>query len=103
MDPREGIRHDGIRLARRVSNWTAALLLAVTGVSAAALARQASPPLVSGSPNASSGAAAVSGPSVKHSVATTTASGVTVTTTTQTVNGKTVITRVSSAPHYRDD
>ena len=78
MDPSSrGVpRRDGIRHARRVSNWTAA---GTTGTSAAA------------------------GPQVTHSVATTTASGVTVTTTTRTVNGKIVVTRVKRAPAGRDD
>ena len=41
------------------------------------------------------------GPTVTHSVATTTASGVTTTTATRTVNGKTVVTQVRNAPRPR--
>lgn len=105
-------RRDGIRHARRVSNWTAAFLLALTGGAAAALARGASHTAVTYSPAATGGTAAagsatsgtsVGGPRVSHSVATTTASGVTVTTTTQTSNGKTIVTRVRSGHPRGDD
>ena len=41
-------------------------------------------------------------PHVAHTVATTSASGVTTTTTTQVVNGKTVVTKSTSAPAYHD-
>jgi hypothetical protein len=116
MDPSSrGIpRRDGIRHARRMSNWTAAALIAGTGTAAVALAHQAHQATAAGV--APSGAAPVgstvgtagtgtsaAGPSVTHSVATTTASGVTVTTTTRTVNGKTVVSRVRHAPAGRDD
>jgi hypothetical protein len=109
--PRDGIRH-----ARRMSNWTAAALVVGTGAAAVALAHQAFPaaaPAVGTA--ASAGAAGTSagraganaqwanGPQVTHSVATTTASGVTVTTTTRTVNGKTVVTQVRHVPAHRDD
>lgn len=101
-------RHEGIRHARRISNWTAAFLLALTGGAAAALARQASHPAVTysaatGGTTATGPAAAAGAPRVSHSVATTTPSGVTVTTTTQTVNGKTVVTRVRSGHPRGDD
>jgi hypothetical protein len=43
------------------------------------------------------------GPQVAHTVATTSASGVTTTTTTSVVNGKTVVTKSSSAPAYHDN
>jgi hypothetical protein len=115
-DPRPGARRDSIRRARRMSNWTAAALLAGTGAAAVALAHQTFPaaaPTV-GTAGQASGAATSAGstgasphatgaPRVRHSVATTTASGVTVTTTTRTVNGKTVVTQVQSAPAHRDD
>lgn len=104
-------RRDGIRHARRVSNWTAAFLLALTGGAAAALARGASHTAVTYSPATGGAVAAgsatsgtsVGGPRVSHSVATTTASGVTVTTTTQTINGKTIVTRVRSGHPRGDD
>ena len=99
-------RRDGIRHARRVSNWTAAALIAGTGAAAVALAHQAVPAAsmaVSGSgaaaPAAGAATPGTTAPQVSHSVATTSASGVT--TTTRTVNGKTVITR--TAPARGDD
>jgi hypothetical protein len=112
-------RREGIRHARRVSNWTAAVLIAGTGAAAVAFAHQAFPgggtaaagANVSGTGRAGSGttgtgtgaAATTGGPQVAHSVATTTASGVTVTTTTQTVNGKAVVTQARSAPAGGDN
>lgn len=101
---------DGIRHARRVSNWTAAALITGTGAAAVALAHQALPAAapvigtaVSGAGTAAPGTGATargtSAPQVNRSVATTSASGVT--TTTRTVNGKTVVTR--SAPARGDD
>ena len=116
MDPssRGAPRRESIRQARRMSNWTAAALIAGTGTAAVALAHQAHQGTAAGV--AATGAAPVgstvgtagtgtsaAGPSVTHSVATTTASGVTVTTTTRTVNGKTVVSRVRHAPAGRDD
>jgi hypothetical protein len=101
-------RRDGIRHARRVSNWTAAALIAGTGAAAVALAHQAVPAAAPATGTAVPGAAApaagaaspgTAGPQVSHSVATTSASGVT--TTTRTVNGKTVVTR--TAPAGGDD
>ena len=116
MDPSSrGVpRRDGIRHVRRVSNWTAAALIAGTGTAAVALAQQAhqataagvaatGAALVGGTAAGTTGTSAAAGPQVTHSVATTTASGVTVTTTTRTVNGKTVVTRVKRAPAGRDD
>jgi hypothetical protein len=114
MDPSSrGVPHrDGIRHARRMSNWTAAALIVGTGTAAVALAHQARPAPVAATPPAAAGlstaagttgTSAAAGPRVTHSVATTTASGVTVTTTTRTVNGKTVVTRVRHVPASRDD
>jgi hypothetical protein len=117
MDPSSrGVpRRDGIRHARRMSNWTAAALIAGTGTAAVALAHQdhlataagaaAAGAVPAGGTAGTTGASTpvAVGPQVTHSVATTTASGVTVTTTTRTVNGKTVVTRVRHAPAGRDD
>ena len=110
MDPSSrGVpRRESIRQARRLSNWTAAALIAGTGTAAVALAHQAHQPTPSSvaAPSTATGTTGISaatGPRVTHSVATTTASGVTVTTTTRTVNGQTVITRVRNVPAGRDD
>ena len=103
-------RRDGIRHARRVSNWTAAALIVGTGAAAVVLAHQAVPaaaPVAGTSASGGQVAAPAAGatspgtaaPHVNHSVATTSASGVT--TTTRTVNGKTVVTR--TAPARGDD
>jgi hypothetical protein len=109
-------RHDSIRKARRMSNWTAAALVVGTGAAAVALAHQSFPaaaPAVgtagqAGGAGTAAGLAGAnpqgaSGPQVAHSVATTTASGVTVTTTTRIVNGKTVVTQVRHVPAHADD
>ena len=107
-------RRDGIRRARRVSNWTAAALIAGTGAAAVALAHQAlpaSPPAATPASGAGSTAGTGStggthgtGPQVTHSVATTSGSGVTtVTTTTRTAGGKTIVTRVRHVPQYTDN
>ena len=114
--PRGRARHDSIRKARRMSNWTAAALVVGTGAAAVALAHQSFPAAASavgaagqaGGAGTSAGPAGAntqgaSGPQVTHSVATTTASGVTVTTTTRTVNGKTVVTQVRHVPAHADD
>ena len=104
-------RRDGIRHARRVSNWTAAALIVGTGAAAVVLAHQAVPAAAPTTGTSASGgqvAAPAAGaarpgtaaPHVNHSVATTSASGVT-TTTTRTINGKTVVTR--AAPARGDD
>ena len=103
-------RRDGIRHARRMSNWTLAALIAGTGAATVALAHQAFPSAATtaSTPATAAGATSAtahgaSGPQVSHAVATTSASGVTVTTTTHTVNGKTVVTHVRHAPAYHDN
>ncbi len=103
-------RGDGVRHVRRLSNWTAAVLLVGTGAAAAALAHQAIPatgPAAQAGTTATSPSGAsqagTSGPQVSHSVATTTASGVTVTTTTRTVNGRAVVTQVRNGPVNGDN
>ena len=107
-------RRDGIRHARRMSNWTLAALLAGTGAATVALAHHAYPATVTtaGASTTATGAAGAgaattangaSGPQVSHSVATTSGSGVTVTTTTHTVNGKTVVSHVRHVPAYHDN
>jgi len=109
-------RRDSFRKARRMSNWTAAALMVGTGAAAVALAHQSFPAAApaAGAAGQTGGTATpagrtganpqgTSGPSVTHSVATTTASGVTVTTTTRTVNGKTVVTQVRHAPASADN
>ena len=112
MDPSSrGVpRRESIGRARRMSNWTAAALIAGTGTAAVALAHQAHQvpaagvaPAGAASAAGTTGSSAAVGPRVTHSVATTTASGVTVTTTTRTVNGQTVVTRVRHAPASMDD
>jgi hypothetical protein len=103
-------RRDGIRHARRMSNWTLAALIAGTGATTVALAHHAFP-VTAGTTTtaAATGTTAgtavhgASGPQVTHSVATTSGSGVTVTTTTHTVNGKTIVTHVRHAPAYHDN
>ncbi len=113
---RAGIQRDTIGRARRVSNWTAAALIAGTGAAALALAHQAFPATAPASGTVASGAVAsgagtgsaastrgASGPTVTHSVATTSASGVTTITTTRTVNGKTTVTQVRNAPAHGDN
>ena len=104
-------RRDGLRHARRMSNWTLAALIAGTGAATVALAHQAFPAATAagttaaGTTGAGTTATAhgASGPQVGHSVATTSASGVTVTTTTHTVNGKTVVSHVRHVPAYHDN
>lgn len=107
-------RRDGIRHARRMSNWTLAALLAGTGAATVALAHQAFPTATTagttaatttgtGTAGTAGTAHGASGPQVSHSVATTSGSGVTVTTTTHTVNGKTVVTHVRHVPAYHDN
>ena len=102
-------RRDGLRHARRMSNWTLAALIAGTGAATVALAHHAFPSATtaagSSATAATSGQAAVtgtSGPQVSHAVAMTSGSGATVTTTTKTVNGRTVIVRTVH-PAYHDD
>ena len=102
-------RRDGVRHARRMSNWTLAALIAGTGAATVALAHHAFPQVAAtagASTAATGGHAAVngtSGPQVSHPVATTSGSGATVTTSTQTVNGKTVIVRTVHPAAYHDD
>jgi len=104
-------RRDGIRHARRMSNWTLAALIAGTGAATVALAHQAFPTATTAGTTAATTtgtgtagtAHGASGPQVNHSVATTSGSGVTVTTTTHTVNGKTVVTHVRHVPAYHDN
>ena len=102
-------RRNGVRHARRMSNWTLAALIAGTGAATVALAHHAFPQVAAtagASTAATGGQAAVSGasgPQVSHSVATTSGSGATVTTSTQTVNGKTVIVRTVHPAAYHDD
>lgn len=103
-------RRDGIRRARRVSNWTAAGLIAATGVAAVALAQQPRPgtPVHATSAAGSTAAAATEGvtsaarPQVSHSVATTSGSGVTTTTTTRRPHGIPVVTNVRHTAPYQD-
>ncbi|MGE5287620.1 MAG: hypothetical protein ACM3ML_10535 [Micromonosporaceae bacterium] len=103
-------RRDGVRHARRMSNWTLAALIAGTGAATVALAHHAFPSVAAtagaSTTAAAGGQAAVngtSGPQVSHSVATTSGSGATVTTSTQTVNGKTVIVRTVHPAAYHDN
>lgn len=102
-------RRDGIRHARRVSNWTAAALIAGTAVAAVGLAHQALPAQVPAGRTAVQAAgpsACVQGanaPQVTHSVATTSASGVTTTTTSRAVNCRTVVTQVRNVAAREDN
>ena len=108
-DERVRQRNEGLRRVRRLSNWTAAVLVVGTGATAIALAHNAvpvAPPAFPGtttSGTTATGAAAAthgtSGPQVGHTVATTSASGVT-TTTTQLPNGKTVVTHSGHATYH---
>lgn len=104
-------RGHGIRRVRRMSNWTAAALIAGTGAATIALAHNAVPSAVpqAGTTSATTGTGAAApahgsgGPQVTHSVATTSGSGVTMTTTTHTANGKTVISRTRHAAPHSDN
>lgn len=103
-------RRDGVRRARRMSNWTLAALIAGTGAATVALAHHAFPSaaITAGTSTtaATGGQAAVngtSGPAVSHAVATTSGSGATVTTATKTVNGRTVIVRTVHPAAYHDN
>ena len=108
---RRQARDDGVRHVRRMSNWTAAALLAGTGAATVALAHHAFPvsaPAASAvSTTTGVGGTAVTnaagGPQVSHSVATASGSGVVVTTQTKTVNGKVVVTQVRHAAAYHDN
>jgi hypothetical protein len=105
-------RPDGLRHARRMSNWTLAALIAGTGAATVALAHHAFPATATAAGTTAAAttgtgttttAHGASGPAVTHSVATTSGSGVTVTTTTHTVNGKTIVTHVRHVPAYHDN
>lgn len=108
-------RRDGLRHARRMSNWTLAALIAGTGAATVALAHHAFPATATAGTSTAAGAApaagagqaagahGASGPQVSHSVATTSGSGVVTTTTTHTVNGKTIVTHVRHVPAYHDN
>ncbi len=106
--PNLSTRTDGIRRARRISNWTAAALIVGAGATAVALGHNALPaghPSGANSSTTTSGTGQAShsgtGPRVSHSVATTSGSGVT-TTTTRTVHGKTIVTTVRHPGHGDD-
>ncbi|HUY50251.1 MAG TPA: hypothetical protein VMV92_31850 [Streptosporangiaceae bacterium] len=104
-------RQDGIRHARRMSNWTLAALIAGTGAATVALAHHAFPSATTTAGTSATAAVpgqattvnGASGPQVAHSVASTSPSGVTTTTTTHIVNGKTVVTHVRHVPAYHDN
>lgn len=118
---RSGAGHDGLRHARRVSNWTAAAVIAGAGAAAVALAHQSAPATGTAAPAHAAGTAtgtagggagaagargapSASAPRVTHSVTTTSPSGITVTTTTtRSAGGKTVVTRVRHVPAYTDN
>ena len=109
-DPAAQTRTEGIRRVRRMSNWTAAALIVGTGATTLALAHHAFPvsaPAASSASTTGVGTTAVtngtSGPTVSHSVATTSGSGVVVTTTTHTASGKVVVTHVRHAAAYHDN
>jgi hypothetical protein len=99
-------RADGLRRVRRMSNWTAAALLAGTGATTVALASHASPANTSGTATAASrpGTAvlAPNAPHVAGAVATSGGSGATITSTPRVVNGKTAVTQVNRAVGYQD-
>ena len=102
-------RQDGIRRARRVSNWTAAALIGGTAVAAVGLAHQALPAPIGAARTAVQAAGPSvcaqggNAPQVTHSVATTSASGVTTTTTTGTASCRTVVTKVRNVPAREDN
>lgn len=116
-DQPPAVGRDGIRHARRMSNWTLAALIAGTGAATVALAHHAFPSTASTASTPStagtSGTAAVPGqattahgagaPQVAHSVSSTSPSGVTTTTVTHIVNGKKVVTHVRHVPAYVDN
>ncbi|HEX9034733.1 MAG TPA: hypothetical protein VF834_23050 [Streptosporangiaceae bacterium] len=99
-------RSDGIRRVRRMSNWTAAALLAGTGAAAVALATHSFPASTTAATSSSTNAAGTqtaSAPHVGGAVTTSGGSGATVTTTTHVVNGRTVVTRVVHPAVYHDN
>lgn len=105
------VGRDGIRRARRMSNWTLAALIAGTGAATVALAHHAFPtgattastPATAAVPGQASTAHGASGPQVAHSVASTSPSGVTTTTVTHIVNGRKVVTHIRHVPAYHDN
>ena len=98
------------RHARRRSRLTAAALVVGSGAAAVTLAYDLMPAAtpVTGTGSSTVGVGTTTsnhtngGPHVGHTVATTSASGVTTTTTTRVVNGKTVVTKSTSAPANHD-
>jgi hypothetical protein len=100
-------RTDSIRRLRRMSNWTAAAMLAGTAVAAVGLAEHATTATTatttaSGGTVGTTGAHGASGPQVSGPVATSGGSGVTVSTTRRVVNGHVVITRVRHVAPQHD-
>ncbi len=101
-----GRRQDGMRRVRHMSNWTAAALLAGTGVATVALATHATQTGTTAAASGSStqGTSVQAGaPHVKGSVVTSGGSGATVTTTKKVVNGKVVVTKVRHAAAWHDN
>ena len=100
-----------VRRARRRSRLTAAALVVGSGAAAATLAYNVMPAAApaSGITSNTTGVGTTpvnhgnGGPHVAHTVATTSASGVTTTTTTRVVNGRTVVTKSTSAPANHDN
>ncbi len=96
---------DTYRRARRRSRLTAGVLMVGSGAAAVTLAYHLVPPATppGGAVSSTGGVGTTTvtntgtGPTVTHTVATTSASGVTTYTTTQVVNGKTVVTHVQKA------
>lgn len=103
-----GRRQDGLRRVRHMSNWTAAALLAGTGVATVALATHAmqsgTTATTSASGASTQGTAVKAGaPHVGGSVVTSGGSGATVTTTTKVVNGHVVVTKVRHPAVWHDN
>ena len=98
-------RRDSLRRARRISNWTAAALIAGTGATTVALASHALGVGTSTASSSNSGATSANqganAPAVNGAVTTSGGSGVTV--TKQVVNGKVVITKTHSGSHNSDN
>jgi hypothetical protein len=105
-----GQRRDGLRRVRHMSNWTAAALLAGTGVATVALATHATQTGTASTSTASASGHSTQGtgvqataPHVQGSVVTSGGSGATVTTTTKVVNGHVVTTRVRHPAVWHDN
>lgn len=99
-------RQSGLRRVRHMSNWTAAALLAGTGVATVALANQVaqSGTTATTSGNSTHGTSVQPGaPHVRGSVVTSGGSGGTVTSTTKVVNGKPVVTKVRHPAVWHDN